>query len=281
MLREPAVSSRSPWDQEGRATPHGAVCVLGAPRSGTSLTTRILNILGVDLGPEDELMAPVAGNNRRGFWEHEGIAALNEDVLATLGDAPRQRWRHPPPLPQGWQGDPRLDSHRARARAILERSFSTRPLWGWKDPRTSLTVPLWEEALTRAEGVESEVRYAICLRHPLDVAASLQARDEMPAEESLRLWQRYMSDALAHTEGRPRICIAYEDHFAGWEPQAERLAAFLGLPGLTGEQREAIGRHLDERLRHHRDGEGESEADAALPAEVRELYALLSRLAEA
>lgn len=262
-------------------TPRGAVCVLGAPRSGTSLTTRALNILGVDLGPGDELMAPVAGNNRRGFWEHEGIAALNEDILATLGDAPRQRWRHPPPLPHGWQGDPRLDSQRARARAILERSFSIRPLWGWKDPRTTLTLPFWEEALAQAEGVEGEVRYAICLRQPLDVAASLRARDEMPVEESLALWRRYMSDALAHTEGKPRICVAYESYFAGWEEQAERLASFLGLPGLTGEQREAIGRDLDERLRHHRGGGSESEADVALPAEIRELYALLSKLAEA
>jgi len=278
-LREPAMSSRVSWDLEDRATPHGAVCVLGAPRSGTSLTTRVFNILGVDLGPEDELMAPVAGNNRRGFWEHEGIADLNEEILATLGDAPRQRWRHPPPLPPGWQGDPRLDSQRARA--ILERSFAIRPLWGWKDPRTSLTLPFWEEALAGAEGVESEVRYAICLRHPLDVAASLEARDEMPVEESLALWRRYMSDALAHTEGKPRICVAYEGWFAGREAQAERLAAFLGLPGLTGEQREGIGRHLDERLRHHRDGGDESEAGAALPAEVRELYALLSELAEA
>jgi hypothetical protein len=245
------------------------------------LTARVLNILGVDLGPEDELMAPVPGNNGRGFWEHEGIADLNEEILAALGEAQRQRWRHPPPLPPGWQRDPLLDPHRARARAILERSFAIRPLWGWKDPRTSLTLPFWEEALAQARGVESEVRYAICVRRPLDVAASLRARDEMPVEESLALWRRYMSDALAHTEGKPRICVAYESYFAGWERQAERLAAFLGLPGLTDEQREAVGDHLDERLRHHRDGGGESGADSALPTETGELYALLSTLAEA
>jgi hypothetical protein len=268
------------------ATPHGAVCVLGAPRSGTSLTTRVLNVLGVDLGPEDELMPAAEDNNRSGFWEHEGIAALNEEILATLGDAPRQRWRHPPPLPPGWQGDSRLAAPRERARAILERSFAIRPLWGWKDPRTSLTLPFWEEALAEAEGVESEVRYAICLRHPLDVAASLQARDEMPVEESLALWRRYMSDALAHTEGRPRVCVAYETYFDDWEREAGRLAAFLGLPGLTAEQRDAIGRHLDERLRHHRGGGeggrgGEGGDGGPLPAGVAQLYERLSELAGA
>jgi O-antigen biosynthesis protein len=281
-LASNGVTATSPGqtaDPTEGSVPHGAVCVLGAPRSGTSLTARALNILGVDLGPEAELMNPAAGNNQRGFWEHQGIADLNEDILATLGDAPRQRWRHPPPLALGWQRDPRLDSHRGRARSILERSFAIRPLWGWKDPRTSLTLPFWEEALPRAEGVESEVRYAICVRHPLEVAASLRERDGMPAEESIELWRRYMSDALTHTEGKPRICIAYESYFPAWEAQAERLASFLGLPGLTGEQRVAIGRHLDEGLRHHRDGGRDERTGGSLSGEIGELYALLTELA--
>jgi hypothetical protein len=274
MLREPVERVSSLYSR-------GAICVLGAPRSGTSLTTRILNILGVDLGPREELMAAAAGNNQSGFWEHEGIADINEDILATLGEAPRQRWRHPPRLGTGWQRDSRLDRHREAAQALLERSFAGRPLWGWKDPRTCLTLPFWQDVLARAAGVEAELRYVICLRHPYDVAASLRARDEMAVEESLGLWRRYNSDALSNVGGQPRLCVAYESYFPAWEAEANRLAAFLGLPGLTEEQREAIAAHLDEDLRHHLGSGPANGTDVELPTDARELYDALAELARA
>jgi hypothetical protein len=282
--REGQIRARGPKPRprrRARVPSDGAVCVLGAPRSGTSLTARILNVLGVDLGPEDELMSAAAGNNHVGFWEHEGIADLNEDILATLGEAPRQRWRRPPHLPEGWERDRRLDSHRRAARSLLEQSFAYRPLWGWKDPRACLTLPFWQEVLTHAAGVETRLRYVICVRHPLDVAASLQARDEMSAEESHRLWLRYMSNAMAHTGGQPRLCISYESYFPEWETQAKRLAAFLGLPNPAEEQRQAIGAHVDEGLRHHRVANLGAGGDSELPTEVRELYVALSELARA
>lgn len=261
--RAPRTSQRS-----------GAVCVLGAPRSGTSLTARILNVLGVDLGPEDELMDAAAGNNRTGFWEHEGIANLNEDILASLSESPPpylQGWRWPPPLPEGWQRDATLEPHRRAARTILRRSFGEGSPWGWKDPRTTLTLPFWQELVP-------EMRYVICVRHPLDVAASLAERDEMATEESLRLWSRYMADAINHTRGLPRLFVSYESYFPDWEGQARRLATFLGLADLGEERCNAIAAHIDGSLWHHR---GVKEGVAGLPGECASLYAELSELARA
>jgi Sulfotransferase family len=270
--RDRARSGRRP------ATPpraSGAVCVLGAPRSGTSLTARILNILGVDLGREAELMEPVEGNNASGFWEHEAIADLNEEILATLGQAPRQRWRRPPRLPHGWEDDPRLDAHRQRAQAVLAESFAERPLWGWKDPRTCLTLPFWRRALAGAERVEPAMLHVVCVRNPLDVAASLRARDEMPAAESFRLWHRYLSDAMAYAHGEPRLFVSYESYFRDGEAQAKRLAAFLGLPAPSDEQLAAIAAHVDTKLRHHRS----ADPGADLPPDCADLYAVLRVLA--
>ena len=45
-----------------------AVLILGMHRSGTSALTRVLNLLGVELG--SELMAAAEDNNETGFWEH-------------------------------------------------------------------------------------------------------------------------------------------------------------------------------------------------------------------
>ncbi len=281
-MREPGERVWAAPGDERRSA--GAVCVLGAPRSGTSLTARILNILGVHLGSGEELMEPAGGNNPAGFWEHEGIADLNEDILATLGDAPRQRWRYPPPLEDGWEHDPRLEPHRQAARSMLERSFAGRPLWGWKDPRTCLTLPFWREALAQTAQVEARMRYAICVRHPLDVAASLEARDGMSHEESVRLWLRYTWQAVVQTSGQPRAFVSYEGYFPSWEDQAARLARFLGLADLAGAQRSAIEAHLDEDLWHHRDGGRGTDRraeEAGLPPDAADLYALLSELCDA
>lgn len=60
--------------------------MLGMHRSGTSMITRALVCLGVDLG--DDLLDAVAGSNERGFWEDRSIVDLNDRLLAALGS----RW---------------------------------------------------------------------------------------------------------------------------------------------------------------------------------------------
>ena len=44
------------------------VCILGMGRSGTSLTARVLNLLGVDLGPESGFVER-SEQNVTGYWE--------------------------------------------------------------------------------------------------------------------------------------------------------------------------------------------------------------------
>lgn len=61
-----------------------AVCVLGMHRSGTSLITRVLNLLGVYLGPEEHLITANA-DNPKGFWEHDLFKRRNDEILERLG----------------------------------------------------------------------------------------------------------------------------------------------------------------------------------------------------
>jgi hypothetical protein len=46
--------------------PNGGVCVLGFARSGTSLTMRLLDLLGVELGPREDLLPAIEAENPRG-----------------------------------------------------------------------------------------------------------------------------------------------------------------------------------------------------------------------
>ena len=247
------------------------VCVIGPPRSGTSLTTNILNLLGVDLGPEDELMPAQPGQNPAGFWEHERLAAFNEELLVAVSERPFREgegWREAVPPEPGWESGPAAAELREGARELVSSSFGSSPLWGWKDPRTSLTLPFWHELVP-------DLLHVICVRHPLDVAASLHRRDGMQPPEALSLWLRYSAAAVVNSRGRPRIVVSYERWFQSWRTELERLARFVGVPEeARGEQLLAtVEREIDGRLWHHR-----SEADAAeLPSDVRELYAALEQ----
>jgi len=211
--------------------------------SGTSATARIVNLLGVDMGPP-EVGAPARRSNTRGLWEHPKLTRLGEEIMRTLGGS----WDDPPALAPGWHRSPDLDGHREYARLLIESTFGDSQLWGWKDPRNCLLVPFWEDLL-------GPVSHVICVRNPRDVMASLERRDGMAGVHAKALWLRYTTEVLEATEQRPRLITCFEDLWS--DPDApRRLAAFLGRPGAadTREFRTALREWLDPRLWHHRAG---------------------------
>jgi hypothetical protein len=260
------------------------VCVLGMSRTGTSLTTRVLSLAGVYLGPEDELLqkdlhqlegegesvlARARDTNPEGFWEHYRLMRLNERILRRLGGS----WREPPEMPPGWETSEALAPERAEARALIDESFRGHDLWAWKDPRNCLTLPFWQRLLP-------EMRYVICVRNPVDVAASLQRRDEISFEQSVSLWLAYVSHALINTSGKPRLFVSYEDFFDAPEVTAASLAAFVGregvLEGTDGCGK--LGEVVDERLWRHRTSAGDVGRDPRIPVEVAALHQLTNQL---
>ena len=60
------------------------VCIVGMHRSGTSMVTRLLNLCGLDLGAEQDLLGPDRGNPL-GHFEHKGFKGLDESLLAHFG----------------------------------------------------------------------------------------------------------------------------------------------------------------------------------------------------
>src|SRR5262245_66646847 len=96
-------------------------------RSGTSLLTRLLNLLGVELGQNERLTTEPIANNPRGYWEHHELTAINDAILHRFGG----KWDEPPSLPSEWSG---LDDLEGRARTLIEDEFSKAQLWACKDP---------------------------------------------------------------------------------------------------------------------------------------------------
>src|SRR5215510_7160699 len=140
------------------------ICIAGMHRSGTSMITRLLNLCGLYLGPDDEL-SDESFDNEAGFWENRHFVSLNEAALAQLGGG----WDLPPVISEGWKSRNEMIRLREEAAELVSR-FSDHEVWGWKDPRNSIMLPFWKRVIPGLEIV-------VCLRNPLEVAESLQKRN--------------------------------------------------------------------------------------------------------
>ena len=237
-------------------------------RSGTSLVTRLLNLLGVPVGVEEDLALPTA-DNPRGYWESRALTGYNDGILAALGCD----WSCPPALEPGWEEAPQFEAVRAEASDVFARVFPSEQ-WVWKDPRNCVTLPFWLRSL--------EVLPAAVLVHrsPLEIAASLDTRDGLGKAYSLALWERYLGRCLASLAGLPVFLTAYPDVLAdplGWCAEAR---AFLDRFGLltSAPPEDAVVEFVDVTLRRARSTDEDLVGDGAFSDAQRLLAGALQEL---
>jgi O-antigen biosynthesis protein len=265
MLADKTIAQLEPSpSQAGRGLAGStAIFVLGMHRSGTSALTGMLHHLGVALG--DGLM-PASPDNPRGYWEHAAIVVIQQRLMAAFG----LPWDDIRSLPAGFQDLPAARAAKGELAAILRRDFSGAALWGLKDPRLCRLMPLWVPLLAE-ERVEP--RYLLAVRHPLDVAASLVARDRMSPAKAHLLWLGHLLDAERATRGSVRAIVHYEDLVGdrGWRPIADRLAIELGIawPRRDTGAEAAVDGFLAPELRRRRDSDA---AAGTLPAWMQATY---------
>lgn len=238
------------------------VAIAGMHRAGTSMVARVLRICGLDLGA-DEHFAPAAPDNTEGYWEDLRFVALNDRILDAFGGA----WDVAPVLPDGWTRDARLDPIRREAEALA--AARTEP-WGWKDPRTSLTAPFWVDVLPG-------LRFVVCVRNPLEVAASLRARGYTSQRFGLRLWEEYHRALDAAPADAPRIVTHYDSYFRDAPAEVARVVDFA-VPAATDVLRRAAVDSASEGARHQRRSARDL-ASAGLSADGERLYASLGERA--
>ncbi|NMD06050.1 MAG: hypothetical protein GYA72_09450, partial [Deltaproteobacteria bacterium] len=192
------------------------ICIAGMHRSGTSMIARMLNICGVHLGEEKDLIPP-AGDNPEGFWENDKFRIINEEILACFNGS----WDLPPLFGDGWTKDPRLLHIHSRASKLI-KEFSAYHLWGWKDPRNSLTLPFWQAHI-------SGLKIIVCLRNPYDVYLSLSRRGYASNTFSYALWLTYSQQLLAAAEDENRIITHFDSYFHDPQSELRRLLNFLQI----------------------------------------------------
>jgi GT2 family glycosyltransferase/glycosyltransferase involved in cell wall biosynthesis len=239
------------------AETQAAICIAGAHRSGTSMLTRLLHGCGLYLGPKDALMPPQA-DNPDGFWEHLGFVALNDQLLSELGGA----WDLPPKADENFTHG-RLDPLRMKARLLIE-GFDSAKVWGWKDPRNSLTFPFWHDLLPG-------LKTLIVVRNPLEVAYSMRERNGTSFSLGLRLWEIYNRRLLEKANEQQRLVTHYDLFFDDAETELRRIAEFTGLP--HADVHNAVA--LVKKRRRHTHFTVEHLIDARVAPGVIELYRAL------
>ena len=250
------------------------ILVLGMHRSGTSAATRVLNLLGAGLGAR--MMPPMPGSNEKGFWENLDAVDIDDRLLTGIG----RSWHDVRAMPEGWmESVAATDAHAAITR-LVRTDLATSPLWAVKDPRMCRLAPLWLRALADC-GVRPNVLFVV--RHPLEVAASLEARDGWSRARSLLLWTQHIIEAEQATRGCPRVMVTFDQILGDWAATMTRVSRALGVswPRSLDEARAEIDGFLDVGARHHAAAADRADAatdTGALPTAVAELFERCARL---
>ncbi len=244
------------------------VIILGMHRSGTSMVSELLDELGLFVGKELQ-------------DDHEStyFLDLNEQLFARVGAS----WDRPLPVSDFLACEEAVRMSAAALTADLSgrgvRPFLGRRAtlqtfdrpWGWKDPRTVVTLPLWLRLFPDA-------RLVYLIRNGVDVAKSLMVRERnllatrverfeaRMAKHSSRsaldragykgsprclglrggfdLWAEYVTAAERHLDGVacPVHRVRYEDVLREPMRHLPELARFCGLDDASNRIAAAVGR---------------------------------------
>ena len=135
------------------------VVVLRMHRSGTSLVAKILHTIGISMGQE---FLDADDANLGGYWEDIDFLWINKGILEASGGSWRSIPKHD-----------KLEYCAKKFKNIVTKTIAKKNKlangnsWGWKDPRTCLTISLYHEQLTNP-------KYIHVIRNKSDICSSLQ-----------------------------------------------------------------------------------------------------------
>lgn len=163
----PKARGRDSRERGSAASPHAQVhtrfrrlpapiIVVGMHRSGTSLVSGMLGALGVYMGPELQSQLergeafwadPAAAES--GYGEADDFRGVNDQLLGAFGagwdriDAVLYRGAEALASEECLRIASRATHGRLRTSFLAEAGDLFEGRWGWKDPRSSLTLPIW------------------------------------------------------------------------------------------------------------------------------------------
>jgi len=244
------------------------VVILGMHRSGTSLIANLMHGVGVEFGEE---LLPADSFNAAGYWESKIICETHAKILGELNCD----WHNPPlSFPADWWRKSSIQElKKILVDYVASNCKANDKIWGFKDPRTAILLPLWLEIF---DELQLEPLYVLSVRHPGPVAASLATRDRLGFALSQALWLKTNLDVLSHAGNKLRAIVDYDRWFDSGMDQARTVVKSLNLPRSISEEQiiNAVEQTIHSGLRHH-----SSKQDEILSPIVAKFYSLLRQAA--
>jgi len=242
------------------------IVVLGMHRSGTSVITRGLKVMGVELG--DKLMRSVERNNPKGFWEDVDIYELNNEMLSVLNID----WHCLTQIENCDVKTLREKGYFLRAVELLCQKAGDASIFGFKDPRVTKLLPFWKEVFSQ---IQLDVSYVLAMRNPMNVAESLLKRDGFDMEKSYLLWLGHILSILMGITNGKRLFVNYDWLMQSPDHELNRIAKCLQLEIVKEELQIYKAEFLSKELWHKAFDLDDLLMDDACPPVVAEMYAAL------
>ncbi len=218
------------------------ILVLGMHRSGTSLVSGMLEVLGVDFGRD--LLPPMRGVNDKGFWEDREVLQAHEDLLKSLG----RSWYDLMLLPERWMNSDAAIRFRKVARELIEVKFAHISLLGLKDPRMCLFLPLWKKLL---DTMQISYVAVVVERNPVEIALSLFQRDGLPPLYGLALNNFYLSHMKQALQSIPVARLKFSNLVKNWNDEFRSVLDVIGIEDFEEGNAERIEQLMDASLKHY------------------------------
>ena len=192
--------------------------VLGNGRSGTSMTTGILKILGVNMDAREYPNQ----FNPKGDFESIDAHKINTRIyqLATGKVYSEHHW-YPPTYEQVLKLKDNQEIQEMIKKFVDKHKSE---LWGWKNPKTSLTIELYLPYL--------ENPHFVCIfRNPIKNAQSIVRMAGIDFYRALWLANFY-NEAIRKfliKYDYPRLLLSFEDIIKNPIEEGRKIADFLGV----------------------------------------------------
>jgi hypothetical protein len=190
------------------------IIVLGMHRSGTSMVSGIISKLEINLGKD---MINLAKDNPRGHFENKWFVKMNDKILALAGGT----WEIPPKKEKINELKQNKKLMKEIKKLVTSQESS---LWGWKDPRTVLTLNLYLPYLKNPH-------FIVCYRDKRAIAKSLNKRNGFSIDKGINLCNTYNKrlTILLKNKKIPKLELNYENFFVNEKKEIDKISKFLGI----------------------------------------------------
>lgn len=184
------------------------ICILGMHRSGTSFLANSLKGAGLYLGNTSTSNR----YNRPGNFENIDFVKINDEILSTNGGS----WISPP-RKIIWH-----EKHKNTAAALI-KTMNKHSCWGFKDPRTLLTLDGWIDLIP-------SIKLVGIFRHPDAVCLSIQKRNpDIPEWLCYFTWYRYNRKLYEEFRRQPFPLLCFDWEQSTLKSRISKTCDLLGF----------------------------------------------------